>query len=299
MTPSLYSLRALLLICGLGILNTDATLAQTQPIRTLAITMALGFDSANTQSETLVAIKQTITQHRRIYFTRELTRQPAQTPGIEHYVSTPTTGASQPLLISLTLLYPTPNTPPELTVQRFRDHLRSDDMILYFGHSRNGDGFPEFAASSATTGKHFINDPIRGWLGFDQVNFNRSKYQILGLIGCHTRQYFYEPLRQLVWEKPPNSLGLLLTNDYAYFDDFSGYVEAILNALLESNTDQLSRYLDARSSTLQATSDRPVRQQFHFEHFDLRRLGTHLNRNEQANTPQRVYAREPYRDIPF
>lgn len=129
-------------------------------------------------------------------------------------------------------IYSEPGTSISFLKDQFIDALGNDSVIIYLGHSRIGGGFPDFASPDADTGKIFKNDPIRGWIGFDKGYFSRTKYQIYMMSSCRTEQYYKNVLRARIWEKPPSMLGLILSTDDTWFDDYAGTAGAVISGLV-------------------------------------------------------------------
>ncbi|MGK5082273.1 hypothetical protein WDW37_03130 [Bdellovibrionota bacterium FG-1] len=104
--------------------------------------------------------------------------------------------------------------------QRFLAALRSDDVIIYDGHTRTGHGFPDlgFDAMSGTKGTPF-KKVGESWLGFDAQPFAPQKYQILMLASCNSMGHYMDVLRKYIKEKPPSGLGLLVTKSKGFMSD--------------------------------------------------------------------------------
>ncbi len=125
--------------------------------------------------------------------------------------------------------------------------LGNDAVVVYLGHSRHGDGFPDFAGPLADAGKVFVNDTVQGWTGFEKGYFARKKYQLLVLNACQTERYFKQALRTRVWEKDPSLLGLIMSSDDTWFEDYPDTMSALLNGLVhqQSREDLLQSLDDA------------------------------------------------------
>ena len=149
----------------------------------------------------------------------------------------------------LQLIFSEPGVAISTLRQSFIQALANDAVVLYLGHSRHGDGFPDFAGPLADDGKIFVNDPVQGWTGFQKGYFARKKYQLLILNACQTQTYYQKPLRKLIWEKDPATLGVIMSADNTWFEDYPDTTLALLNGLVhqQSREDLLQSLDDAAS----------------------------------------------------
>lgn len=137
------------------------------------------------------------------------------------------------IAVRVHLIYSEPGVSAETLKSWFIYSLGNDDAIVYLGHARHGDGFPDFATPLANTGKVFYNDPVEGWKGFEKGYFSKSKYQILYLNACQTWRYFQKVIRTRVWEKDPSKLGVIMSSDDTWFEDYPATVGAFLQNLMD------------------------------------------------------------------
>ncbi|MEW6056698.1 MAG: hypothetical protein AB1540_08790 [Bdellovibrionota bacterium] len=156
----------------------------------------------------------------------------SQAPGERVFDANIKDFAGRALVMRLRMIFPDENVGVAWLKQAFIEALGHDDLILYLGHSRDGDGFPEFGSPIGSVGRVFHKDPVLGWMGFEKGIFARDKYQILSLNSCNTEEYFFQVLRERVWEKPETLLGLILTQGDTEFEDYPETSIVLIRGLL-------------------------------------------------------------------
>jgi hypothetical protein len=116
--------------------------------------------------------------------------------------------------------------------QIFLDGLKSADVVLYNGHSRDSGG-PDFSPAVLNAAGH----TNYAWYHTHRVGLNdmtqalkkpgKHTASVIGLLSCYSERFFYHHLKQLA----PDS-GFLMTRGYSWWPDEPATIIGALNGLL-------------------------------------------------------------------
>ncbi|MBI3556258.1 MAG: hypothetical protein HY074_08340 [Deltaproteobacteria bacterium] len=138
--------------------------------------------------------------------------------------------------VRVNVLYPTDRKSVDLLKSKFLAALKTSDVIIYNGHSRAGDGFPDFDRPAFGHGKVFSEDTFGGhWSGTEKHPFNRFKKQVLAVVSCESDKYYHTMLRNSFDEKDPANLALILTKAPGYNEDLAPTSAALIGGLMAGN----------------------------------------------------------------
>lgn len=209
----------------------------------LDITIALGFDelgdghSASVDSDEPQELDVAYRELDVLYFEREIEKCEAcafrlekKQKGYRRYGSHVRINGRN-IKVNLFFVFQEPGVRIGMMKGAFLAALKNHDVIIYAGHSRHGEGFPDFGPGARLDGKILKNVGKHKWTGFAPELLAQDRYQILALNSCKSRMHYKRVIRK-GFEKNPNELGLILTNHDVYFDDFPATTMALVAGVL-------------------------------------------------------------------
>ena len=135
--------------------------------------------------------------------------------------------------VRVNVIYPTDRASVPRLKSQFLAALKSSDVIISAGHSRNGDGFPDFDRPAFGKGKIFSQSTFTGhWSGVEKHPFNRFKKQVLAVISCESDKYYHGMLRNAISEKDAANLALIMTKFPGYSEDLAPTSAALIAGIM-------------------------------------------------------------------